>query len=147
MDSDRLINCLGLDSDSPEVAALLADLNVKKSPKPARGDVDISLELNKMGISMVFEQRKPKSSAFQLVAVQLFSSAEEGFSEFAGSLPKKLSYTDKRADAHKKLGAPDEAGEDGNEDSWDLDGGLLLTLEYRGTAGAVSMVACDLPED
>jgi len=146
VNSDDIVVCLGKTDDSPEVIRLLAGLGVKKKPKVPRGDIEARIDIMEQGLSLVFEPREPKTSKLTLVAVQFFSGAEGGSEKFPGELPKKLLFSDTQTEVRKKLGKPGDTMKDLWQDIW-KEKGLLMTVEYSGKGGQITMVAFDVPED
>jgi hypothetical protein len=146
MDSKAIIGCLGKTDDSPEVVKLLAGLGVKKKPKIPHDDIDARIDILKQGLSLVFEPREPKSSKLTFSAVQFFSGADEGFDKYTGILPNNLFFSDTQAEVRKKLGKPSDTMKELWQDIWEPEG-LLMTVEYSGKGGQITMVAFDVPED
>lgn len=146
MDAKEFVACLGKKDTSPEVVRLLKQLGIQKKLRVPRGDIEARVDLAQHGLSLIFEPRESKSSELTFVAAQFFSDAEKGFATFSGTLPKGLRFSDTQATVRKKLGKPADTTKAPRADIWRT-ASLQTSVEYSGKAGAISMVACELPED
>lgn len=145
MDAEQFIPVLGLTDDSPAVAKLLSDLGVKKKPRIKSDEDDVMVELTKRGLVLVFERAdEPKTSKIKLAEVQFYSDKEEGYTSFAGKLPRDLTFEDTQSTARKKMGAPDESKAEFRLETWRI-GRHELTVEYSKDDGRIQSVQLGLP--
>ncbi|HEX3696359.1 MAG TPA: hypothetical protein VH374_13335 [Polyangia bacterium] len=144
MDSSDFEPCLGKTDDAPEVVQLLSTLGVTKKLKPPKGGEDLTVELKKAGVVLVFGPHDVKSSKMKLIEVQFYSDAEEGYKTFAGKLPGGLTFTDKQDDARRKLGKPARSKKEFRYDAWKA-GPLELIATFSKKDGRIEQVQLGLP--
>jgi hypothetical protein len=143
MDLNGVVRYLGHTADSAEVTALLNDLGVTKTPRLKRGELYEYVQLPKKGLVLAFEaSQEPKTSKLMLTAVQVYSSAEKGFTNYGGALPEGIKFSDGREDVRQRLGSPTES--DGREDTWERKGYNLI-VQYTTDESAVQMLHLALP--
>ena len=145
MDSKDFLACLRKTENSPEVVHILSGMGVKKKLKVPKGDTEARVDLEKQGLTMIFLPKGPKDSELVLVAVQFFSEEEEDYSTYKGDLPYKINFTDDQAEVRKKLGSPSRTKDFLARDFWDIDK-LVLTVEFGGRDGRITMVSFHAPE-
>ena len=145
MDSNEFIACIGKYEDAPEVQRVLTAVGCTKKLKMPKDDIDVRVSMPKLGLSMIFGPEGPKSSRLILSAVQFVSDTEKGHKSFSGELPAKLLFSDLKADARTKLGAPEEEDDDLRLDIWPF-GKLKLAIDYAKDAPhRVGVITVQLP--
>ena len=129
MDHNILVSCIGKPEDDPDVQKVLKGLGVTKKLKMPQDDIDARHSLHEQGLCLIFKPESPKSSRLILTAVQFVSSCEEGYSTFAGALPRGLQFSDGPAEANAKLGTPFFSKPKLRREIWDH-GQLQLAVNY-----------------
>lgn len=128
---------------APDITKLLAKLGVTKPPKRTPGELYTYVQLKKKGLVLAFEESQTERGELFLSAVQIYSAAEKGFSTFPDELPEKLTFSDTRVIAHKKLGKPSEA--DAREETWERKGYNLIIQFSKDPAGSIEMLHLAVP--
>jgi hypothetical protein len=142
-DAAEFEDCLGKEEDTPEVLALLAKLGIKKKLKPS-DEGYARLKLPTKGLLLSFEPIDEKSSKLKFSGVQFYSDSEEGFTTFAGALPKGLTFSDSPKEARQKLGKPTKIMKEFRLDHW-IAKGRQLTVRYRRTMDGIAYVLSGFP--
>jgi hypothetical protein len=93
---------------------------------------------------LAFVPENPKSSKLKLIGIQYYSDVEEGFTTYAGTLPKDLEFSDSPKVARTKLGKPSKIMKDFRLDHW-IEGGHQLTVRYRKTMDGIAYVLQGFP--
>jgi hypothetical protein len=121
MSIEVAVALLGKPSTAKEVKDLLEQGGYAKEPKPKRGDTQAWVELEKLGISLVFDG-KGKGSL-------LLSSVEfccDGYREthagFSGKLPLGVRFNQTRQQVLALLGKPEMENADLALDRWRIEG-------------------------
>ena len=148
MNANTLMSYLGKTDDTDEIIELLAQLGVNKHPKPKKGDLDVYVELPKLGLVLVFERpEEGKTSKMALNDLQFYSEAfGHGFSSFAGRLPHDLRLTDRKDEVRRKLGEPEVANDEMGIDIWSIDG-YSVTVEFHRATDVIRLVHVGIPEE
>jgi len=145
MNSSEFIASVGKLEDAPEVQRLLAAIGFTKKLKMPKDDIDVRASVPKLGLSLVFEPKAPKSSRLIMSAVKFISAAEKGNTSFSGELPAKLLFSDLKEQARAKLGPPVDGDPDLRLDIWDM-GELRLAVKYAKDAPhPVGTITVQLP--
>ncbi|SDY68054.1 hypothetical protein [Herbiconiux ginsengi] len=132
IDPARFEACLGRPVDSPDVERLLADLGLTVLPQLS-SEGYARVELPDRGVIMSFRPEAATNSRLKLTGIQ-FYSAVDGFTAYAGPLPRGLTFTDDRDEVLRKLGAPTRSMPDFHLDNWVTDG-RLISVQQRDEGG------------
>jgi filamentous hemagglutinin len=105
-------------------------------------------EFQQRGVSLLFDLEE------RLKAIYLYHAGRDGYTQYAGDLPDRITFMDHQDDVLRKLGAPSKAG--GGEASllyevvpnwirYDHDG-YSVHVELSAADGSVSLVTLMSPE-
>ena len=139
MNAQELVSYLGKTAESQDVTTLLARLGVKKQPRMKRDEIDAIVNLESQGLVLLFRPADDKSSQLKLAEVQIYSDVEEGYTSFAGQLPRGLTFADSRSDAIKKLGKPDLSRRQFRLETW-YGNDSTLTVKFAKGEGRIQML-------
>lgn len=124
------MSLLGKASDSPEVQAMLSQGGAK-DPKLRKGDVNSWVDLNDLGLALVFtdeahltgqENLDIGEGALILTSIRFHSGINPDFSAFAGALPLGVKFSQSQADLAATLGKPEYSNALLSKDRWLVDG-------------------------
>jgi hypothetical protein len=115
-------------------------------PDPEVIDLDSYVEIPAEGVSFVLPRGE------RVTAVQLYSAGRDGYSEFAGAIPKGLSFSMSREAVRAQIGKPQISGEAttiailGKKPAWDkFDvGEFSIHVEYSPELDKVGLITLSL---
>lgn len=142
--SEDFRTCLGLSDEAPNVVRLLTALELRKKVRVPRGETQAFVALPKKGVCLVFEPEGPKTSRLTLIAAQLYSDAEAGFTRYPGTLPGGLDFSDSQAAARAKMGKPTEVNRSLRLDVWERDE-YVVVATYTRDLKRIAMITLQRP--
>jgi hypothetical protein len=118
-----LLNLLGRDRRSPEIERFSKTLAEKPKVSEYDSGKTVYYSWKSKGISLAFEASK-------LRKIYLYAEGTDGFSQYQGELPDKLTFADTREIVEAKLGKPEDSGGDGIIEFWVSYGSKGISLTY-----------------
>jgi hypothetical protein len=111
LDLKTLTGLLGKNRDSPEVKRFQEMVGEKAEESEFESGKFFFYSWKSKGLSLSFVSGK-------LEVVFMYAEGADGFKQYQGELPAKLSFTDTRSEVEKKLGKPEVSGGDGVIPFW-----------------------------
>lgn len=154
MNASAITELVGVPATDARVENLLRELGIARMPKLARGEFDAHAEAKKQGISLVFKDEaylkrldEPLGKRpLVLVGAHFYSRGHEGFSQFEGSLPNTITFSDNPSSLRAKLGEPEWRKEHMGvviRERWDL-GPHKVSITYQRDNKSVLVVYAGL---
>ena len=152
--SERLLDALGKLADSPEVRALLRDLDLPEQAAEISDGVASDYEAPKHGVAIFFrsahhlrniEAYQASPPETPIVSDGIFS--RKGFGGgpgFSGALPYELTFPESRETARARLGPPFWSSPMGANDKWKFGHRYLTVAFFRDPTRGIMQVACGL---
>ena len=152
--SERLLDALGKLADSPEVRALLRDLDLPEQAAEMADGVASDYEAPKHGVAIFFrsahhlrniEAYQTSPPGTPIVSDVIFS--RKGFGGgpgFSGALPHGLTFQESRESARARLGPPSRTALAGANDRWNSGHRYLTVAFFRDPAKGIMQVTCGL---
>lgn len=139
-------------SDSLEIQDLLRQGGVK-DPKLKKGDVRAWVDLNKLGVALVFvdeayytgrDDLAVGEGALILNSITFHSSDNPDFTAFAGDLPLGVKFSQSQSDLLAKLGEPEWSNPRLRKDRWLVDGTRYL-VKYADELDRIQTLSIEAP--
>ncbi len=147
------LSLLGRPSDSPEIQDLLRQAGVK-DPKLKKGEVRDWLDLNDMGLALVFtdeafltgeKELAIGEGALILTSITFHSGGDPAFSAFAGNLPLGVKFTQSQSDLAAKLGVPERSNPRRRQDRWMIEK-VAFYAKYSEKLDRIQVFGIFVPE-
>jgi hypothetical protein len=130
---------LGQQTDSHIVMRLMNELALPNRVSIRGNQTDVHLNNYALGISLLFESERYLHAQYgielpndapMLSAIFFYGKGNDEFLPFTGELVEGLALTDRRTNAHEKLGLPSCYDRDFNSDTWSFPDGIRLYVDY-----------------
>ena len=147
------ISLLGKSSDSPEIQDMLRQAGAK-DPKLKKGDVRAWVDLNDLGLALVFadeafftreENLAIGEGALILTSITIHSGDDPDFAAFAGVLPLGVEFSQSQRDLLARLGKPEWSNSFLLKDRWLVDGTRFL-VQYADDLDRILTFSIQVPD-